>query len=82
MALTSAERQAKYRASRATAGDNGERRLSMWIATGTDSALARLAHRYTVTKRQMLERLIAKAEDEVLSTLDVDSPEWHAYMKA
>jgi len=48
MAQTAAERQAAYRARRATAGNdgNGERRLSMWVTTESDLALARQAFRY------------------------------------
>ncbi|WP_236002484.1 hypothetical protein [Paraburkholderia elongata] len=55
MAQTTAERQAAYRARRATAGNdgNGERRLSMWVTTEADLALARLACRYSVTKREI-----------------------------
>jgi hypothetical protein len=47
MAQTTAERQAAYRARRATAGDdgNGDRRLSTWVTTEADLALARLANR-------------------------------------
>lgn len=80
MAKTSAERQAAYRARRSTAGDNGERRLSMWVNTGTDLALARLANRYSVTKREMLEKLIAQADEKVLRTLEAESPELNAYL--
>ncbi|WP_042875957.1 hypothetical protein [Cupriavidus necator] len=55
MAQTTAQRQAAYRARRATAGKdgNGERRLDMWVSSEVDLALARLARRYAVTKRQM-----------------------------
>lgn len=54
MALTTAQRQAAYRARRATAGEsgNGDRRLDMWMSTEADLALARLARRYAMTKRK------------------------------
>lgn len=75
MAQTTAQRQAAYRARRATAGKdgNGERRLDLWVSTEADLALARLAQRYTVTKRQMLERLITRADDAIVRKLDPDS---------
>ncbi len=55
MAQTTAQRQAAYRARRATAGKegNGERRLDMWVSTEADLALARLARRFALTKRQI-----------------------------
>jgi hypothetical protein len=75
MAQTTAQRQAAYRARRATAGKdgNGERRLDMWVSSEVDLALARLARRYAVTKRQMLERLIVRADDAIVRRLDPDS---------
>jgi len=81
MAQTTAERQAAYRARRATAGNdgNGERRLSMWVTTEADLALARLACRYSVTKREMLERLIVRADAAIVRKLDPDSAEWNVY---
>jgi hypothetical protein len=81
MAQTTAERQAAYRARRATAGNdgNGERRLSIWVTTETDLALARLAFRYSVTKREMLERLVVRADAAVIRRLEPDSAEWDAY---
>lgn len=44
MAQTTAQRQAAYRARRATAGKdgNGERRLDMWVSSEVDLALVRL----------------------------------------
>lgn len=60
MAKTAAERQAAYRASRYNAGLNGEgeQRLNTWVSTGAHLALERLARRYGVTQREVLERLI------------------------
>ncbi|KWC41184.1 hypothetical protein WL48_09670 [Burkholderia ubonensis] len=81
MAQTSAQRQAAYRARRATAGNdgNGDRRLSMWVTTEAELALGRLARRYSVTKREMLERLIVRADTAILRRLDPGSPEWDVY---
>jgi hypothetical protein len=76
---TAAERQAAYRRRRPMAGENGERRINTWVTTGTMLALARLAQRYGVTQRDMLERLIAAADDEITAKLVPDMPEWTAY---
>jgi hypothetical protein len=78
-ARTAAERQAAYRKARPTAGENGERRISTWVSTSAALALNRLARRYGVTQRDMLERLIKAADGEIVATLDPTSPEWTAY---
>ena len=81
MAKTSAQRQAEYRAKRVTAGvdGNGERQLSTWISTAAFLALVRLANRYGVTKRELIEGLIRIEDDKILATLDPDTPEWDEY---
>ena len=79
MGTTAAERQKAYRARRLEAGDNGERRLNTWISTGAALALSRLAARYGVTQREMLERLVVEEDQKILETLDSDSPEWAMY---
>jgi hypothetical protein len=70
MAKTAAQRQAAYRARRPHAGEdgNGERRLNLWVSTRTDLAIERLARRYCVTKREIVERLVI-AMDEVISPI-------------
>lgn len=65
MAMTNAERQARYRKNRQFAGENGERQLNTWLSTGAYLALARLAKHYGVTKREMLERLISDKHKKV-----------------
>jgi len=77
MARTTAERQAAYRARRNDG--EGERRLSTWVSTGADLALERLARCNRVTKRAMIERLALAADEEVVRTLELDTPEWDAY---
>lgn len=79
MAKTAAERQAAYRARRPMAGRNGERRLNTWMSTGAALALARLAKRYGVTQRELLERFICTEDDRVLADIEPNSPEWDAY---
>ena len=76
---SAAERQAAYRKARPTAGENGERRINTWVSIGATLALNRLARRYGVTKRDMLERLIKAADDEIVAALDPTSPQWADY---
>lgn len=64
---TAAQRQAEYRQRRALANDGeGDVRVNTYIATAAAFALKRLAARYCVTQREMLERLI-EAEDQKVS---------------
>lgn len=82
MAKTPAERQKEYRANRQFAGEdgNGERRINAWVSTRAALALDRLAIRYGVTKREMLERLIISEEEKLLKTIKLDSPDGEAYL--
>ena len=81
MAKTAKERQADYRKRRPHSGQdgNGERRLNTWIGTGAALALERISRRYGVTKREMLERLIVAEDEQILSGIELDSPEWDDY---
>jgi len=81
MAKTNAQRQAQYRKNRETAGDdgNGERRISSFVSTAAALALGRLANRYGVTRREILEKLLTAADEEILKTLDSESREWDEY---
>ena len=54
----------------------------MWVSTEVDLALVRLARRYALTKRQMLERLIVRADDAIVRRLDPDSEQWDLYFNA
>jgi hypothetical protein len=58
---------------------NGERRLNVWVESGTALALARLARREGLTQRAMLERLVRAAEEQVLAGLDLGTPAWAEY---
>lgn len=81
-ARTTAQRQAAYRARRPFAGNdgNGERRLNLWLSTGAFVRLARLARHDGVSKREVLELLINAADALILTDMDMDTPEWDAYM--
>ena len=79
MAKTVAERQVAYRARRATADGDGERRLNTWVSTAAHLALMRIVRRYGVTQRAMLERFILAEDERVLAGIELDTPEWNAY---
>jgi hypothetical protein len=75
MGKSNAERQAAYRARRAEAGDNGERRLNTWLSTAAALALERLARHHGLTQRALLERLLIEAQDNVTAGFGPDDPE-------
>jgi hypothetical protein len=81
MAKTAAQRQAAYRARSHHAGHdgNGERRLSVWVGISTWLAIARLARRYAVTRRALIERLVLEEEERALAAIELDSPQWNEY---
>lgn len=67
MPLTNAEKQARYRANRPFASENGERRITSWVTTSASLSLERLAKHWGISQREVLEKLIeaaAKAEIE------------------
>jgi hypothetical protein len=75
---TTAERQAAYRKRRPDAGDNGDRRLDLWVTTGAALALARLARRQGVPQRDVLQGLILAADRRAADGLN--EAEWTEYM--
>lgn len=79
MAKTTAERQSEYRKKRPLAGENGERRLNTYLSTSTSLALSRLAKRYGVTKREIMEKLINDADRKIVNELELDSEDWVKY---
>ena len=81
MIKTAAERQATYRKKRNSAGKdgNGKCRINTWVSTSDSLGLDRLARRYGVTNKGMLENLIEIADNNLLSTLDINTPEWDTH---
>ncbi len=77
MAKTAAQRQTHYRARRYD-GD-GDRRINTWVTSSSYFALVRLARHHGITRRIMLERLLVEADDAILGTLELDTPEWDIY---
>lgn len=81
MVKTAAERQARYRASRPFSGKDGEgqRRINVWLNTGSALALKRIARRYGVTQQALIERLLLAEDERILDKISVDSIEWYEY---
>lgn len=81
MAKSTAERQAAYRERQDSGGadGNGQRRISMWLSTGATFAMARLASRYGVTQRELVENMLLAEDERVLATTMIDTPEWDTY---
>jgi hypothetical protein len=68
MALTAAERQKRYRENRKLT-DNGYRQINVWVSTEAALALKRMAKRYCVTQREMLERALIDAQERIMRRL-------------
>lgn len=73
MAKTNAERQKEYRKNRGVAGENGERRINMFVSTGAFLSLKRLATHHGLTQRAMLEQLITNADRVVTTDMSDDA---------
>ena len=66
MPLTNSEKQARYRANRPFASENGERRISSWVTSSASFSLDRLARHWGMSQRGVLEKLIeAAAKSEI-----------------
>lgn len=74
---SAASRQAAYRQRRAR--DQDQHRLNLWVGSPAYFALRRLARLHRVSQQQIIEQLVTGADDAVLATLDLDTPEWDHY---
>lgn len=73
MAMTNAERQARYKKMRHQANDgDGEAQLNCWITSQAKLALKRLGKHHGLKQREIIERLILSADEEVLHSLNDD----------
>lgn len=84
MAKTNSERQKDYRFNRQRAGPdgNGEHQLNMWLSTAATLALNRLAVRYSVTKKDVLEKLILDKDSRLAKSFENDEKAWEDYQSA
>jgi len=78
MAKSNAERQAAYRQRHLKDVDGNGERLSLLVDIHAKLALERLARRYAVTQRAMLERLIVEADKAVKA--DMSAEQYAAYV--
>lgn len=84
MALTNAERQARFRAKQVVPewnGGPGKKRLSGYVSGVAAFQLSRLATYFGVTKEAALERVISEVEGNLLLKLGSRSEAWKAYEK-
>lgn len=58
---------------------DGKRNIAVWVDTSAALALERLARRYAVTQRQILERLLRDEDQRTLDQIPYNSDEWNAY---
>lgn len=81
MVKTAAERQAKYRESRAFSGKDGDgqRRVNVWLSTGAALALKRIARHDGVTQQALLEKLLLAEDQRIIDGIAVDTAEWNRY---
>ena len=68
MGKSSAQRQREYRRRRSEG--EGESRVNTWLSTSANLALERLAAHHEVTKKEMLERIIAAEDKNVIDGID------------
>lgn len=74
---TGAERQRAYRVRQRYL--ENRKQINAWVDSGAFFALERLARRYSVTQREMLEKLINDADKKILKKIETDTPEWNEY---
>ncbi len=79
MAKSVSERQASYR-KRKREGDT-DFRLDTWISSDANEALNRLAAYHSISKREMLERLLANTDRAIANSLSLDGNEKKDYYR-
>jgi len=73
MALTNAEKQARYRAARPYADNGeGERRIASWVTSHTSFSLERLARHFGLSQRDVLENIIESATKSATAEMTED----------
>ena len=78
MALTNAERQARYRATRKI-GSTTERELKAFVSYDTWTKLSGLTNCYGVTKKELIESLISAEYDKAVGSMKPNTPEWDTF---
>lgn len=70
MAMTNAERQARYRRNTRERREDYTARLNTELLFGAKSALKRLALHHGLSQREMLEQLITQADDALRQSMN------------
>lgn len=78
MALTNAQRQARYRAERKPGSAKGEK-LSTYLSADASTKLYGLTKGYGVTKIEILENLISAEYEKAVGSMEPNSPEWNEF---
>ena len=82
MAKTNERMQNEWRRGQVYTGTyGGNKRLNAWVTSETDCLLDQLCSYYGVTKRGMLEKLVADADDAICLKLKADTRELDKYQK-
>jgi hypothetical protein len=76
MAKSSKERQREYRARHRQ--EQVQRRLDLWVSSQAYSALERLADRFKIAKREILEQLVLILDADISAHPALDDPHWRA----
>lgn len=76
MAMSNAERQARYKKNRPTANQgDGDYQLNCWITSQAKFALKRIARHYQMTQRAVLEWILTEVDDEIFQELTDEEAE-------
>lgn len=75
-AMNNAERQKKYRDN---ASKNNLYKINTVISGDIYFCLDRIARRYGITKRKVIENLLDKENNRIVKKLETDTPEWNEY---
>ena len=82
MAKTNEPMQDEWRRDQVYVGTyGGNKRLNTWVTSKTDCLLDLLCSYYGVTKREMLEKLVADADDAICLKHKYDNRELDKYLK-
>lgn len=81
MVKKAAARPARYRASRVFSSNDseGQRRVNVWLSTGSGPAPKRIAPCYRVTQLALIEKLLFAEDKRILDEVSFDSAEWNKY---
>ena len=69
--MSNAERSSRYKKTRHHANNgDGEMQINCWVTSQAKFALKRLARHHGVKQREILEKLILEADEEILRSMN------------